>query len=228
MLLQWTDKDVSAAPLVYLYSKEAYLPSDIGSQLAHTVPCNGATPLPASQIPHTLTLANLDQLNDSADEGTNVFLKSTVDITTHPSWLRGVLPDKAGRVHGAKTCCVIVADKGNGIVDAFWMFFYAYNYGGVVLEMNLGNAPFPAAEPRAHRCCQTIMLAIGISRASILIAFNSRREHVMVRFRNEVPSVVWYSQHATGQAFKYEVVLKDEAKLRVGRFPRQLETSNVQ
>jgi hypothetical protein len=38
----------------------------------------------------------------------------------------------------------------------------------------------------------------------------------MVRFQNGVPSVVWYSQHATGQAFKYEVVLKDEANLRVG------------
>ena len=137
-LFRKTDKDISAAPLVYLYSKEAYLPSDIGTQLAHTVPCDGATPLPSAQIPQTLTLSNLDQLNAFAGQGTNVFLKSKVDITTHPLWLRGILPDKAGRVPGAKTCCVIVADKGNGMVDAFWMFFYAYNYGGVVLDMNLG------------------------------------------------------------------------------------------
>jgi len=36
----------------------------------------------------------------------------------------------------------------------------------------------------------------------------------MVRFQNGIPAVVWYSQHATGQAFKYEVVLKDKANLR--------------
>jgi hypothetical protein len=38
----------------------------------------------------------------------------------------------------------------------------------------------------------------------------------MVRFKNGVPDVMWYSQHATGQAFKFEVVQKDEANLRVG------------
>jgi hypothetical protein len=128
-----------AAPLVYLYSKEAYLPSDIDSLLAYTVPCDGAVPLPASQLPAVLTLSNLDRLNAFADNGTNVFLKSKDDMATHPLWVRGMLPDAEGRVGGgAKTCCVIVADKGNGVVDAFWMFFYGYNYGGTVLSMNLG------------------------------------------------------------------------------------------
>jgi hypothetical protein len=41
----------------------------------------------------------------------------------------------------------------------------------------------------------------------------------MVRFHNGLPTVVWYSQHQSGQAFKYEVVLKDKANLRV-RLPR--------
>jgi hypothetical protein len=123
---------------VYLYSKEAYLPSDIGTQLAHTVPCDGATPLTAAQVPAALTLSNLDQLNSFAGGGTGVYLKSKDDVTTHPLWLRGIMPDAEGRVRGAKTCCVIVADKGDGVVDAFWFFFYAYNYGGTVLRMNLG------------------------------------------------------------------------------------------
>jgi hypothetical protein len=139
---------------VYLYSKEEYLPSDIGTQLAHTVPCDGATPLSAEQVPQTLTLANLDQLNTFAKDGTNVFLKSKDDVTSHPLWLRGVLPDPDGQIRGAKTCCVIVADKGNGVVDAFWMFFYAYNFGGVVLEMNLGISPSSldaSAHSRARR-----------------------------------------------------------------------------
>lgn len=122
-----------------MYSKEAYLPSDIGTQLAHTVPCDGATPLPADKIPANLTLSNLDQLNAFADVGKNVFLKSKDDISTNPQWLRGIRPDAAGRVPNAKTCCVIVADKGNGIVDAFWMFFYAFNWGGIVLDMKMGT-----------------------------------------------------------------------------------------
>jgi hypothetical protein len=37
----------------------------------------------------------------------------------------------------------------------------------------------------------------------------------MVRFHNELPTVVWYSQHSSGQAFKYEVVMKDKANIRV-------------
>jgi len=41
------------------------------------------------------------------------------------------------------------------------------------------------------------------------------REHNMVRFVNGVPKYVWYSQHASGQAFKYEVVKKDKSGFRV-------------
>jgi len=38
---------------------------------------------------------------------------------------------------------------------------------------------------------------------------------------------MWYSQHATGQAFKYEVVLKDEANLRVGHHRHPFRPSNA-
>ncbi|KAK6342276.1 hypothetical protein TWF730_001752 [Orbilia blumenaviensis] len=33
-------------------------------------------------------------------------------------------------------------------------------------------------------------------------------EHIMVRFQNGVPSALWYSQHADGQAFTYDAVQK--------------------
>ncbi|KAL6235388.1 hypothetical protein BDW75DRAFT_142502 [Aspergillus navahoensis] len=34
---------------------------------------------------------------------------------------------------------VLVIDKGNGIVDAFWFYFYSFNLGNVVLNVRFGN-----------------------------------------------------------------------------------------
>jgi hypothetical protein len=34
---------------------------------------------------------------------------------------------------------LVVVDKGNGIVDAFWFYFYSYNLGNVVLNVRFGN-----------------------------------------------------------------------------------------
>jgi hypothetical protein len=50
------------------------------------------------------------------------------------------------------------------------------------------------------------------------IPADDSREHHMVRFVNGVPKYVWYSQHATGQAFKYEVLKKDKSGFRVSHF----------
>ncbi|KAF2807622.1 uncharacterized protein BDZ99DRAFT_391235 [Mytilinidion resinicola] len=34
---------------------------------------------------------------------------------------------------------LVVVDKGEGVVDAFWFFFYSYNLGNVVLNVRFGN-----------------------------------------------------------------------------------------
>ncbi|PGH19050.1 hypothetical protein AJ79_00084 [Helicocarpus griseus UAMH5409] len=34
---------------------------------------------------------------------------------------------------------LIVVDKGNGVVDAFWFYFYSFNLGNVVLNIRFGN-----------------------------------------------------------------------------------------
>ncbi|KAE8350245.1 hypothetical protein BDV28DRAFT_139495 [Aspergillus coremiiformis] len=34
---------------------------------------------------------------------------------------------------------LIVMDKGNGIIDAFWFYFYSFNLGNVVLNVRFGN-----------------------------------------------------------------------------------------
>jgi hypothetical protein len=86
-----------------------------------------------------LTLDNLDELNALGQNGTDIDLTSKDDISKNPAWIKGVVPDANGKTNGATSCVVIVADKGNGTIDAFYMYFYAFNWGGVVLGKNLGN-----------------------------------------------------------------------------------------
>ena len=127
------------APLLYLYSKDPYRPSDIGAQLVHTKPRHNLDPLPPSSVPYPLTLDNLDQLNALGKGGSDIFMTSNDDVSKNPAWLLGVVPDSEGKVHNAKTCVIIVAEKDNGIVDVFYVYFYAFNWGGKVLGDNLGK-----------------------------------------------------------------------------------------
>ena len=90
-----------------------------------------------------LTLQNLDRLNASG--GKDVYLTSKNDITTDPSWLRGVTPDASGKTKDAISAVIIVNDKGEGVVDAFYMYFFAYNAGGSIITGNdLGERPCPS------------------------------------------------------------------------------------
>lgn len=50
---------------------------------------------------------------------------------------RGHKPDKDG--YSAAPAVLVVVDKGSGIVDAFWFFFYSYNLGQTVLGVRFGN-----------------------------------------------------------------------------------------
>ncbi|KAF2102176.1 hypothetical protein NA57DRAFT_64752 [Rhizodiscina lignyota] len=70
---------------------------------------------------------------------------------------------------------LIVVDKGHGVVDAFWFFFYSYNLGNTVFNVRFGN----------H---------VG------------DWEHTMVRFYNGVPKLVFFSEHAGGEAYTYDAV----------------------
>ncbi|KAI1273755.1 vacuolar sorting-associated protein [Xylaria sp. FL0933] len=46
-------------------------------------------------------------------------------------------PDEEGYSHAPAT--LVLVDKGSGIIDAFWFFFYAYNLGQTVLGTRYGN-----------------------------------------------------------------------------------------
>ncbi|KAF1988804.1 hypothetical protein K402DRAFT_327813 [Aulographum hederae CBS 113979] len=47
-------------------------------------------------------------------------------------------PSKQGGRSDAPVVLVVV-DKGDGVVDAFWFFFYSYNLGNTVLNIRFGN-----------------------------------------------------------------------------------------
>lgn len=50
---------------------------------------------------------------------------------------RGHKPDASG--YSAAPAVLVLVDKGSGILDAFWFFFYSYNLGQTVLNMRFGN-----------------------------------------------------------------------------------------
>jgi hypothetical protein len=45
----------------------------------------------------------------------------------------------AGRGRSDAPAVLVVVDKGNDIVDAFWFFFYSYNLGNTVFDVRFGN-----------------------------------------------------------------------------------------
>lgn len=49
----------------------------------------------------------------------------------------GHKPDAQG--YSAAPATLVLVDKGDGVLDAFWFFFYSYNLGQTVLTMRFGN-----------------------------------------------------------------------------------------
>lgn len=129
--------DILQAPIVWLHKDESYLPSDIYNQVENTLPSINLTSI--IDPPNPLTLENLDSLNKYGRNGSNVYLTSIVDVTTAPKWLNGVAPDFYGKTNGATSSAIIVNDHGAGLVDVFYMYFYAYNQGNIVFGRELGD-----------------------------------------------------------------------------------------
>lgn len=124
------------APLVFLDRGDPYFPSDMATHLKHTHPTKDWKNITDAVRP--LDLDNLHTLNDEG--GKDVYLTSTVDLITLPPFLKGQKPDpKTLQTAGAISCVIIVVDKGSGITDAFFMYFYTYNKGPAALGHEVGN-----------------------------------------------------------------------------------------
>lgn len=131
------------APVVYLDKRERYFPSDIQAQLNNTYPAIDFTPIPSDP---SFLLSDLDQLNLLGNctlknlQACPIYLTSKANVTANPQWLYGTKPDPViYDTVGARSNVVIVNDHGAGVVDAFYMYFYAFNLGNTVSGQTLGN-----------------------------------------------------------------------------------------
>lgn len=142
------------APLVHLYSGEQFWPSDIAEHLGHVTPNLNYTPIQAASTSPNLT--DLDKLNEYS-RGRYIYLKSDDNVEERPDWLVGKknIPNASYHEYASvfkekhkselpsgrsdAPAVLIVVNKGHGIVDAFWFYFYSYNLGNVVLNVRFGN-----------------------------------------------------------------------------------------
>lgn len=131
------------APLVYLDQNELYMPSDIQAQLNNSnLDVNYTI---ASKAPSPLSLSNLEQANAAGNctsfSKCPLYLTSKDNVTSNPAWLYGVLPDPTTyETPGIKSCAIISHDHGDGVVDAYYMYFYAFNLGENINGQILGKA----------------------------------------------------------------------------------------
>ena len=126
---------VKYAPMVYLYSLDPWKPSDIATQLNNTEPrvdFNVVSDQP-------MTLDHLSFLNGLG--GQNVYLTSKIKPYANPvpGYFFGVLPNGEGKTEGAVSSTIIVNDHGDGTVDAFYLYFYAFDRGALSIGNHVGD-----------------------------------------------------------------------------------------
>lgn len=129
------------APIIHLWSKEDFWPSDPAIHLRHVTAKNDDWTNDTA-APDPLTLANLDYPGSSE----NTYLTGNDNVETEPEWLRSTY----GKPHYRKSAApsaIIAVDKseliGPGYVDIFYPFFYSYNrgnrYNGSVYGDHVGD-----------------------------------------------------------------------------------------
>lgn len=124
------------APIVLLDSNDKFFPSDMGIHLSQTHAAINFTTVTGA--PDQLSLQNLHLLNDLGGE--NIYLTSNEDVKSFPKYLNAKAPDpKTLQTKDAKSCAVIVVDKGNGVMHAFYMYFYTFNQGPTAMGHELGD-----------------------------------------------------------------------------------------
>ncbi|SCU97810.1 LAMI_0F11474g1_1 [Lachancea mirantina] len=172
---------VDYCPLVHLYSEERYWPADIRKYAHHFT-------LKDEEGGYVINSTfGLKDLKDSFDTDPNspdkipsaeTFMSAVENFDADPRWLLGHKPDySSGKIKDAPAILIVV-DKGNGWVDAFWFYFYAFNLGPFIM----GYGPWGN-----H---------VG------------DWEHSLVRFYEGEPQYLWMSAHGGGGCYQYHAIEK--------------------
>lgn len=88
-----------------------------------------------------------DAMPTDTPEGEEIVYEDGYEAPVYrePRMVRRTLDWSAGKKHGSPggrseaPAVLIVIDKGDGVIDAFWFYFYSYNLGNVVLNVRFGN-----------------------------------------------------------------------------------------
>lgn len=111
---------VSYAPYSYLYSTEAYFPSDIKTHLTNTVP---EVDFVAIGTAGSVTVDTLNTYNSS------VYLTSATNAQTNPAWLASTYGKPNGAGYSGAPGTIIAVEKNSTTTDVFYFYFYSYNFG---------------------------------------------------------------------------------------------------
>ncbi|ODV88964.1 hypothetical protein CANCADRAFT_132337 [Tortispora caseinolytica NRRL Y-17796] len=168
------------APAVHLYSEEIYLPYHVRDYVTHFTATQHGKNITNClrrnrRCPDRLKLSDLKNLPRKSD----IYLTAVDEFDGDPDWITGLknLPDPETHRSDAPAILIVV-DRGNGVVDAFWFYFYSFNLGPFVM----------GAGPYGNH--------IG------------DWEHSLTRFRNGVPEIVWMSAHGGGIAYYFDALEK--------------------
>ncbi|CAI0649747.1 unnamed protein product [Colletotrichum noveboracense] len=174
------------APLLWLHSDDPFKPSDLLTHVRHTTPAVDRKPI--SDLP-PLDLDNLEILNAYGNKD-HVALVSDDDPTTYPKWLYGEAPDETGRIHNSTPCVVVIIEKNERELDAFYFYFYSFNEGPNITQV---------LEP-LDRLVKGPKAASGMHFGDHIGDW----EHNMVRFRDGKPTGIYFSQHVDGAAYDWD------------------------
>ena len=122
--------------MISLDKGDNYYPSDLATHVTNTHATINFTAVEGAPTP--LTLDNLNLLNDLG--GDSIYLTSIENVIKFPKFLNGKKPDtKTLQTKDAISCVIICVDKGEGILDAFYIYFYTFNEGPTGLGHRVGN-----------------------------------------------------------------------------------------
>lgn len=169
---------IDNCPLVHLYSEETYWPADISEFIKHfDVRAANGTVIEEAPVDLCDLKANFKYSEGSIPSG-ETFLTSLDDFDKDPSWLLGHEPNYGSGEIAKAPAILIVVDKGNGWVDAYWFYFYAFNLGPFIM----GYGPWGN-----H---------VG------------DWEHTLVRFFQGEPQYLWMSAHSGGGYYEFSALEK--------------------